>query len=239
MLTRRVDFAAAVQTADPGDEVVGIGLDLGPDILLQAYSAGCFPMGLGPGGGAPLGWWSPDPRGVLLPGNLRVTRSLRQSMRRFTVTWDTAFAEVVGGCADPARDSGWITAEVAAAYQQLHVLGLAHSVEVWSGTRLAGGLYGVAVGGLFAGESMFHRERDASKVALTALVDLVGLDRGECALIDAQWCTPHLRSLGFTEVSRADYVRRLEAAVTMPAPRWRGSALRNQAEGGGAFDRSS
>src|SRR5688500_14663454 len=119
-----------------------------------------------------LGWWSPDPRGILPLDGLRVTRSMRRSWARFDIRWNTAFAEVVAACGDTSRPNGWITNDIAAAYVRLHELGWAHSVEAWSrddGT-MAGGLYGVAVGGLFAGESMFHRRTDASKVALMALV---------------------------------------------------------------------
>jgi leucyl/phenylalanyl-tRNA--protein transferase len=134
---------------------------------------------------------------------------------------DVAYDEVVAGCADPSRPGGWIDDQVASAYRSLHDLGWAHSVEVWRGDTLAGGLYGVAIGGLFAGESMFHRERDASKVALMSLVRLLG--DGPCdRLLDLQWSTPHLQSLGAIEISRAEYARRLSRALALPLPAvWR------------------
>ena len=176
----------------------------------------------------PLGWWSPDPRGVIPLDGVRVTRSLRRSVRRYEVRVDTAFAEVIDGCADPHRPHGWITPDVRAAYLRLHDLGWVHSVEAWSvddGT-LAGGLYGVAVGGLFAGESMFHRRPDASKVALLGLVDLLAQgDRAAGAagphpdrLLDVQWSTPHLTTLGAIEVGRAEYVVAVRRALRLPLP---------------------
>jgi leucyl/phenylalanyl-tRNA--protein transferase len=162
-----------------------------------------------------LAWWSPDPRGVLPLDGLRVSRSLRRSRRRFVIRFDTAFDAVVTACADARRPGGWITGDIAAAYGELHRLGWAHSVEAWSGDgRLVGGLYGVGIGGLFAGESMFHTETDASKVALVALVDR--LQAGGATLLDVQWSTPHLASLGVVEISRADYLARLAHAITLP-----------------------
>jgi leucyl/phenylalanyl-tRNA--protein transferase len=200
-------------------EVAGIGADLEPGTILAAYRQGLFPMPLPDGA---LGWWSPDPRGVLPLDGLRVSRSLRKAFDRFEVRVDTAFDEVVAACGDPSREGAWITAEVAAAYGQLHQLGWAHSVEAWSleDGSLAGGLYGLAVGGLFAGESMFHRETDASKVALVALVGLLGGPAGaaEGRLLDVQWRTDHLASLGVVEVPRAEYHRRLAKALALPLP---------------------
>ena len=196
-----------------------MGADLEPGTLLAAYRAGLFPM---PVDGGMLAWWSPEPRGVLPLDGLRVTRSLRRSCARFEVRVDTAFAEVVAACADRSRAGHWITEEIAAAYVRLHQLGWAHSVEAWSPEdgRLAGGLYGIAVAGLFAGESMFHRRTDASKVALVALVDLLGGAAGaaEGRLLDVQWRTEHLASLGVVEVDRATYRRRLHRALTLPLP---------------------
>lgn len=204
-------------TAPEGEDLVAVGADLEPSTLVAAYAQGLFPMDLGSDG--PLGWWSPDPRGVLPLDGLRVTRSLRASCRRFDVTIDTAFVDVMRGCADPERDQGWISAEFISAYQRLHELGFAHSVEVWHDGDLVGGLYGVEVGGLFAGESMFHRQRDASKVALVALVDALGGEAGARAgrVLDVQWRTPHLASLGVIEISRADYLQRLPRAIALPA----------------------
>src|SRR3954470_9170589 len=159
-----------------------------------------------------IGWWSPDPRGILPLDGLRVTRSLRQSAKRFEVRVDTCFEGVMRGCADPSREDGWITEPFIAAYTRLHELGWAHSVEVFDRAgELAGGLYGVRINGLFAGESMFHVQRDASKVALMALVQL--MRDSAMQLLDVQWCTEHLRSLGCIEVTRAEYLTRLAAAA--------------------------
>ena len=146
-----------------------------------------------------------------------VTRSMRQSARRFTVTVDTAYDDVVAGCADPARPGGWIDDGIRTAYRRLFESGDVHSVEVWRDGLLAGGLYGVSIGAFFAGESMFHRVRDASKVALMALVDIMR-DGAPHGLLDVQWSTEHLASLGVVEVSRAEYLRRLRRAVDQPPP---------------------
>jgi leucyl/phenylalanyl-tRNA--protein transferase len=207
--------------ADHADEhgVAGVGADLEPGTLLQAYRRGLFPMPLHHGG--PMAWWSPDPRGIVPLDRLRISRSLRAATRRYEVRFDTAFATVVDACADPVRPGGWITPEIRHAYEVLHELGWAHSVEAWDDDGLAGGLYGVAVDGLFAGESMFHRRTDASKVALVALVDLLREDSAP-RLLDVQWTTDHLTSLGAVDVSRTRYLRLLEQARTLPLPAvWR------------------
>jgi leucyl/phenylalanyl-tRNA--protein transferase len=201
---------------DADAEVVALGADLAPGTLLAAYRTGLFPMPVPAG----LAWWSPQPRGILPLDGLRVTRSLRRSCRRFELRVDTAFDVVVRRCADPHRPHGWITEDIRLAYGELHDLGWAHSVEAWSPEgRLVGGLYGVAIGGFFAGESMFHLEPDASKVALVALVDRMRAGGG--VLLDVQWCTPHLASLGAVEVSRREYLRRLGDAVTRPVQLFR------------------
>ncbi len=163
-----------------------------------------------------LAWWSPDPRGILPLDGLRATRSLRRSCRRYTMTVDMAFTDVIDACADPGRTGRWINADIRSAYVALHELGWAHSVEAWHEGRLAGGLYGVGIGGLFAGESMFHHGRDASKVALVHLVD--ALRGNEHALLDVQWLTPHLASLGALEVPRRAYLDRLRRALQTPLP---------------------
>ena len=168
----------------------------------------------GIGGGHTLGWWSPDPRGVLELSDLRISRSLARSVGRYDVTFDRAFEEVMRACADPSRPRGWITEEFITAYVRLHVMGFAHSVEVWNHGSLVGGLYGVEVGGLFAGESMFHRRRDASKVALVALVERLRDCPGP-RLIDVQWCTEHLASLGATQITRQAYLERLPGLVAL------------------------
>ncbi len=212
----RYDFAALRPA--PGEDLAAAGGDLDPATLVAAYRAGCFPMGLGRGGRGPVGWWSPDPRGVLLPDRVHVSRSLARSLRRFEVRVDTAFADVVAGCADPSRPGAWITPAVAAAYQRLHELGWAHSVEVHLDGRLVGGLYGVAVGGLFAAESKFHRVTDASKAAVVALCRLLEEDGAPGRLVDVQWRTDHLATLGVEEVPRTDYLELLRAACALPLP---------------------
>ena len=204
--------------ADDGEDLVGVGADLAPGTVLEAYARGLFPMGLGHGGSAPLGWWSPDPRGILRPEDLHVSRSLRRSLRHFEVCVDTDFGGVVAGCADPSRSGRWITPEIVAAYTELHRLGWAHSIEVMRDGRLVGGLYGIAIGGLFAGESMFHRETDASKAAIAGLVEIVSADGDPRRIIDVQWRTPHLATLGVTEVPRSEYLPLLSAALTAPLP---------------------
>jgi leucyl/phenylalanyl-tRNA--protein transferase len=163
-----------------------------------------------------LGWFSPDPRGVLPLDDLRVTRSLRRSVRRYRVTRDRAFAAVIHHCAALPRRHGWISPEIEEAYVELHRLGVAHSVETWAGDELVGGLYGVAIGGFFAGESMFHTATDASKVALVHLVEW--LRPVPDALLDVQWTTPHLASLGAVDLPRSEYLRRLERALEAPPP---------------------
>ncbi len=196
------------------DDVVAVGADLEPGTLLAAYRRGIFPMHLQDGS---LGWWSPQPRAHIPLDELRVSRSLRRSRKRYRVTIDEAFDQVIAGCGDPERDGRWITDEIVVAYTRLHRLGWAHSIEAWSAPGvLAGGLYGVAIGGLFAGESMFHRDPDASKVALVSLVE--GLAEGGGRLLDVQWATTHLRSLGAVEVSRSQYLALLADALTLPIP---------------------
>ena len=196
----------------PGDDLVATGADLEPGTILAAYRVGIFPMPWAPR--SPMAWFSPVRRGVLWPGDFHLSRSLARSARRFEIRVDTACAEVIDACADPRRPMGWIDGQIRAAYLRLHELGWVHSVEVWRAGRLVGGLYGVAIGGLFAGESMFHRETDASKAALLGLVRL--LDDGRHRLVDTQWQTPHLASLGVTEVPRADYLRLLPELLATP-----------------------
>jgi leucyl/phenylalanyl-tRNA--protein transferase len=204
-------------TYDPDEDLVAIGADLEPGTLLAAYRRGLFPM---PSGhrGDPMYWFSPVRRGVLFLDGLRVPRSLRRATRTFEIRVDTAFEEVVDACADPRRPSGWIDDDIRAAYVRLHRLGWAHSVEAWRDGRLAGGLYGVAVGGLFAGESMFHHERDASKVALVGLVELMrdgDPEQVRDRVIDVQWATPHLSTLGVVEVDRIHYLQVLARALAV------------------------
>ncbi len=203
-------------SADP-DGIVGVGADLEPGTVLAAYRQGLFPMPVGRTG--PIGWWSPDPRGVLPLDQLRVSRSLRRSCRRFEVRVDSAFDAVIEACAAPDRPHGWISPEILVAYQRLHDLGWAHSVETWEDDTLVGGLYGVAVGGLFAGESMFHRATDASKVALVHLVGELTADGDDRRLLDVQWSTGHLATLGVVERPRNRYLQDLAVALEAPLPR--------------------
>ena len=207
------------RAGDPEDDLVGIGADLTPGTLLAAYRGGMFPM---PDGGVrpPMCWFSPVRRGVVPLDGLVVSRSLRRSVRACEIRVDTAFDEVVRACADPRRPQGWITRDIEDAYVELHRLGWAHSVEAWRDGHLVGGLYGVAIGGLFAGESMFHRERDASKVALVGLVSLLNAAGADGRLLDVQWVTPHLATLGAVEISRDEYLDRLAVALDVPPPAW-------------------
>ena len=204
--------------AGPGD-IAGFGADLEPGTVLAAYRSGLFPMHVDTDDhGRVLAWWSPLKRGILPFDGLVVSRSLRKACAHFEIRVDTAFDAVVAACGAEDRDGRWINDDIADAYRRLHELGWVHSVEAWAvedGVEvLAGGLYGVAVGGLFAGESMFHHRRDASKVALVALVER--LRAGGGVLLDCQWRTPHLASLGVVEISRRDYVARAKAAAVYP-----------------------
>ena len=197
------------------DDIIALGADLAPGTLIEAYRCGMFPMHL-PEQGA-LAWWSPWERGILPVDGMVISRSLARSNRRYETSVDRAFDRVIDGCADPARSDGWIDDDIREAYVSLHQLGWAHSIETWSSSGdLVGGLYGVSIGGLFAGESMFHRERDASKVALIRLVEI--MRSAENALIDVQWVTDHLESLGAVAISRSQYLARLELAITSKPP---------------------
>ena len=205
-------------TWDPDDDLVALGADLEPGTLVTAYAAGLFPMPVTLDAEEQLGWFSPVERGVLPLDGMHVSRSLRRSARDFEIRIDTAFDEVVAECGSPQRADGWITPEFARAYGRLHRLGWAHSVEAWRDGRLAGGLYGVSIGGLFAGESMFHRERDASKVALLALVEVLRDQYADQRVLDVQWQTPHLASLGVVRRPRAEYLESLERCRHIPLP---------------------
>jgi leucyl/phenylalanyl-tRNA--protein transferase len=197
--------------APAGEDVVGVGADLEPSTILAAYAHGMFPMEVADGR---LGWWSPDPRGVLDPGQVHVSRSLRRSLRVFTVTVDAAFGRVIRACRDARPGEVWITDAFVDAYEHLHELGWAHSVEVWQDGSLAGGLYGLELGGLFAAESKFHRVTDASKAAVVALAGMLAA-AGPDRLIDVQWRTDHLATLGVVAVPRADYLARLPGLLGM------------------------
>lgn len=215
----------AVETAlvDP-DGLLCAGGDLSPARLLEAYRRGIFPWY---SEGQPILWWSPDPRTVLFPGEFKVSRSLEKTLRNrgFTTSVDRAFGAVMERCADPGlRPEGtWISPQMRSAYLRLHELGFAHSIETWDGEALVGGLYGVALGRVFFGESMFSVVRDASKVALHALVGSL-LERGY-RLVDCQVASAHLLTLGARALPRREFVRELDAAIgdLQPDPSWRES----------------
>lgn len=214
-------FPPPEEAMEDPDGLLAVGGDLSPDRLLAAYSRGIFPWFEE---GQPILWWCPNPRAVLLPDALRVSRSLRRRLRsdRYRVSVDQHFGTVVRQCGDTRRDEGtWITPEMARAYTHLHELGLAHSVETWEEDRLVGGLYGVALGGVFFGESMFSLATDASKVALVRLVSLV--KERAMPLIDCQVASDHLASLGSTLLPRREFLAALARLLRRPAdPRpWR------------------
>ena len=194
--------------------LVGVGADLEPGTLLAAYAGGLFPM---PMHKKLVGWWSPDPRGVLPLDGLIIARSLRQSCHRFEIRVDTAFTEVMRRCGDPQRPHGWINQQFIDAYTVLHEMGWAHSIETWREGELVGGLYGLMIGRFFAGESMFHSQTDASKVAVVATVEW--LREADVELFDVQWSTSHLASLGVVEIPREEYLRRLTIATASATQR--------------------
>lgn len=208
----------------PAQDLIAFSSEFDAGLALEAYRAGVFPMPLHASGFGDMGWWSPTRRGVLPLASLRVTRSMRQSARHYTTTVDADFATVLARCADPSRANGWIDSDIAKVYTRLHEAGYVHSVETWdAGGRLVGGLYGVSLGGLFAGESMFHdpvHGRDASKVALMRLVELLSDDYAEDRIIDVQWQTEHLASLGVIEIDRNEYLALLDEALDVPEPSW-------------------
>jgi leucyl/phenylalanyl-tRNA--protein transferase len=200
---------------DHPEDLWAVGADLAPGTLLSAYRLGLFPMPLG----SNLGWFSPPRRAIVPVEGFSPSRSLRRAARRYEIRVDTSFARVVCGCARPGDPQSWIDDGIVRAYGCLHELGWAHSVEAWDGEGLAGGLYGVAIGGLFAAESMYSARTDASKAAFVTLVGLLG-GAGDAGhrLLDVQWLTPHLVSLGALEVSRAEYRRRLTVALRLGLP---------------------
>ena len=205
----------------PDDDLIGASLGMDPWVIVEAYAKGVFPMPLD---GNLIGWYSPRSRGILPLDGLKVSRSLGKTARRYRITVDRAFPEVLARCSDPRRPHGWINDDIVALYTRLHEEGIVHSVETWDVEgRLAGGLYGVSLGGLFAGESMFHDPqwgRDASKAALIGLVERLTMAGPEGRLLDVQWRTNHLASLGVIEVPRHVYLARLEIALELPPPIW-------------------
>ena len=204
-----------VESATP-DGLLAVGGDLSSERLLTAYRHGIFPW-YNPG--QPILWWSPDPRAVLYPDKLKISRSLRQTLKRgqLRVTFDTCFREVMLACAAPRAQypvgGTWISDDMVEAYARLHAMGYAHSIETWHENRLVGGLYGVALGGVFFGESMFARATDASKVALVALVSK--LREWGFVLIDCQIPSAHLTSLGAEEIARSAFLTELERALKL------------------------
>jgi len=202
-------FSFFIFPSDFFDNLMPVMKDsLHPELLLEAYASGIFPMGMPDG---KIGWFSPDPRGILPLEGFQTPHGLHRALRRtgWEIRIDSDFPEVVSACAD--RESTWITEAIAASYGKLFESGHAHSVEVWHGGKLAGGLYGVALGGAFFGESMFHRVTDASKVALWHLVRILRV--GGFTLLDTQWNTPHLAQFGAREIPREEYLERLGEAL--------------------------
>ena len=208
------DFPSVATALPEPNGLLCVGADLAPETIIAAYSRGIFPWF---SDGQPILWWSPEPRMVLFPAEFKQSKSLARTISRglFEIRFDTAFADVITECAEPRAYGGgtWIVPEMRAAYARLHALGVAHSVESWRDGQLVGGLYGLALGRMFFGESMFARETDASKVALVALVDKLRLDGFE--LIDCQQETRHLASFGARPIARLDFVRRLKELINL------------------------
>jgi leucyl/phenylalanyl-tRNA--protein transferase len=217
----KAPFPAVSTALDAPNGLLAAGADLGPRRLLDAYAHGIFPWF---NEGEPILWWSPDPRMVLFPDELKISRSLKKALRNrsYQVRFDTAFREVMAGCASPRPDQSgtWISPRMIDAYARLHELGFAHSAETWIDGELAGGLYGVAIGHMFYGESMFTRVTDASKIAFVHLV--WQLRRWGFGMIDCQMKTAHLASLGAHEIPRAEFIRRLRELIKSGRPpgRW-------------------
>jgi len=212
-------FPPVAQALDEPNGLLAAGGSLSTKRLLDAYRRGIFPWF---SEGDPILWWSPDPRTVLRPSRVHVSHSLKKRLRQdaFYVTIDRAFSHVLDGCAAPrAGESGtWLSAAMRRAYSALQAVGCAHSIEVWMDGELAGGIYGVAIGRVFFGESMFTRRTDASKLAMVRLA--AQLERWECPLIDCQLETSHLMSLGAEHLSRRDFIAEIAPLVDQPAPPW-------------------
>jgi leucyl/phenylalanyl-tRNA--protein transferase len=217
-LRRALGFPPVTRARRSG--LLAVGGDLSPERLLVAYANGIFPWPSSDR--SPVPWFCPSPRTVLVPGQIRVNRSLRRAVQRtsFTTTYDRAFPEVIAACAAVRQDEGtWITPSMIEAYTRLHELGFAHSVETWNGTTLVGGVYGVSLGAAFFGESMFRRESDASKIALYHL--LRQLEVWNFGFLDCQMMTPHVRSLGAVEWGRKHFQSELEKALSQETRRGR------------------
>jgi len=197
-------------------KLTNFGSNWEPETLLTAYRTGLFPMPYEiDGDESAIGWWSPQSRAIFHPDQIYISTSMKSAMKKFEVTVDQDFEAVMRGCGNPERESGWINQDVISAFMSLHEMGVAHSIEVWdSQGSLAGGLYGLELGGIFAGESMFHVTKNASKVALVHLGKL--LDDGKGRIIDTQWMTSHLESMGAKALSRRDYCQKLPNLLTIP-----------------------
>ncbi|MDX2969290.1 leucyl/phenylalanyl-tRNA--protein transferase [Kribbella solani] len=204
-----------VGVAGASDVVAG-GADLAPGTVLAAYRRGLFPM---PDHRGSVLWWSPVDRGVIEVAGHHPSRTLRRARAKFEIRVNTAFDQVIRACADPRRPGAWIDRDIIAAYTELHRMGWVHSVEAWDGDELAGGLYGVAVGGLFAGESMFHHKTDGSKAAVAGTIELLDDEYAADRVFDIQWVTDHLATLGAVSIPRETYVRRLARAADVPLPK--------------------
>ena len=216
----RIGRDGSLITAPPDIEwpkLTEFGSSWDPEVLLEAYQRGLFPMPFEIDGEViGIGWWSPAQRAIFDPAHIKISRSLRKDLSKFTVTFNQDFHAVLRSCGDPSRPQGWINQDIADAYGRLHQMGIAHSVEVWQQGQLVGGLYGVAIGGVFAGESMFHKVTNASKVALVHLGRW--LDDGSGRIIDSQWLTEHLASLGAVVIDRVDYCDLVQAKSHISPP---------------------
>ena len=214
------DFPPVTTALTEPNGLLCVGADLAPETIIAAYSRGIFPWF---SDGQPILWWSPDPRMVLFPTEFKLSKSLARTVNRgaFEIRINNAFTEVVAACSEPRQPGGgtWIVPEMRAAYSRLHALGIAHSIESWRDGKLVGGLYGLALGRMFFGESMFASETDASKVALVALVKKLQRDGFE--LIDCQQETRHLASFGARPIARQDFVQRLKELINLKPSVWR------------------
>jgi leucyl/phenylalanyl-tRNA--protein transferase len=215
-----VEPAASVWEFPPvgvagASDVVAGGADLAPGTVLAAYRRGLFPM---PDHRGSVLWWSPVDRGVIEVAGYGPTRTMRRARAKFEIRVNTAFDQVIRACADPRRPGSWIDNGIIASYTELHRMGWVHSVEAWDGDELAGGLYGVAIGGLFAGESMFHHKTDGSKAAVAGLIELLDDEYAEGRVLDIQWVTDHLATLGAISIPRETYIQRVSRAVGLPLP---------------------
>lgn len=212
--------AFGVPSEWPRRDLIGVSSEFDEELVLEAYRSGVFPM---PSSGL-MGWYSPIDRGILPLDGLKISRSLRKTAGRYEIRVDTAFEDVLKACGDPRREGAWIDRSITRVYTELHRRGVVHSVEAWTKDgELAGGLYGVSIGGLFAGESMFHDPvigRDASKAALIGLVELLRSGGSDRRLLDVQWKTDHLARMGVIEIDRLEYLERLKLALSESPPLW-------------------